>query len=225
MIDVYSWSTGNARKIYICLEEMGLEYRVHPVNIGKGDQFKPEFLKISPNNRIPAIIDRDGPGMRDYSLFETGAILIYLAEKTGKFRPADPGKWFDVIQWLMWQMGGIGPMFGQAGHFVRRKDEPGMAYALKRYTDEAKRLCGVLDRRLAQVEYVAGEDYSIADMAIYPWCQSPERRGLDLADFPNVSRWFAVMAAKPATIRADEIAEEVRQRWAAEHGSAAGVAQ
>lgn len=177
MIDVYSWSTFNARKIYIMLEETGLPYRIHPVNISTGEQFKPEFLAFSPNNKTPAIIDRDGPGGGDYSLFESGAILMYLADKTGRLLPADPAARSTVIQWLMFQMGDVGPMFGQAEHFVARRDKPGMAAALDHFVEDANRLMGVMDRRLAESEYLGGDAHSIADIATYPWCQRPERHG------------------------------------------------
>ena len=210
MIDVHSWATGNARKVYIMLEECGLPYRIHPVNISKGDQFKPEFLAISPNNRIPAIVDQDGPGGKPYSLFELGAILIYLATKTGKFLPTDPRGRFDTIQWVMWQMGGLGPMFGQAGHFVDREDKPGMARGRAMFVAEAERLMGVLEKRLSESAYVAGPDYSIADMMIYPWCQQPEKRGIRHEDYPAFKRWFDKVGARPATKKADDIAERVR---------------
>ncbi len=192
MIDLYTWSTPNGRKVSIMLEECGLEYAPHAIDIGKGDQFKPEFLKISPNNRIPAIIDRDN----GRSLFESGAILMYLAEKTGKFWPQDAdGRWL-TMQWLMWQMGGVGPMFGQVHHFV--KYNQGKApYAEERYLKEAHRLYGVLDRRLAEVEYLAGS-YSIADMATWPWVSRFEWQTVDLKAYPNVLRWYKAIAGRPA---------------------------
>ena len=210
MIDVYSWATGNARKIYIMLEETGLDYRVHPVNISIGDQFKPEFLAISPNNKIPAIIDRDGPGGAPYALCESGAILMYLADKTGRFLPADPRGRSLVIQWLMFQMGGVGPMFGQAGHFSSRKDQPGMAPALAHFTEESRRLMRVIDGRLAEKAYFAGVDFTIADMAIFPWCQGCGKRGLRADDYPNFKRWFDAIQERPAVVRADEIAANLR---------------
>lgn len=210
MIDVYSWATGNARKVYIMLEETGLDYEIHPVNIGAGDQFKPEFLAISPNNKIPAIVDNEGPGGRPYSVFETGAILMYLADKTGRFLPTDPRGRSTTIQWLMFQMGGVGPMFGQAGHFVRRKGEPGMGPAFERYVAEANRLMGVMDRRLAENEYFAGTDYTIADMAVYPWCQAPERRGVRHEEYPDFKRWFELIGTRAAVKKADDIAAQVR---------------
>jgi GST-like protein len=210
MIDVYAWSTVNARKIYIMLEETGLPYGIHPVNISKGEQFKPEFLAISPNNKTPAIIDRDGPGGGEYSVFESGAILMYLAGKTGRLLPAAPAARSTVIQWLMWQMGDFGPMLGQTEHFVPRRDQPGMAAALDHFVEDANRLMGVLDRRLAESEYLGGDAYSIADVATYPWCQNPEKRGVRHADYPSFKRWFDRVAARPAVARAGEIAAKIR---------------
>lgn len=199
MIDLYTWGTPNGRKVSIALEEMGLPYEVHPINIGKNEQFAPAFLKISPNNRIPAIVDRD----TGLCLFESGAILLYLAEKTGKFWPqAGEAKW-RTLEWLMWQMGGVGPMLGQAHHFM--KFNPGKSdYAEERYAIEAKRLYGVLDRRLEEVEYVAG-DYTVADMAIFPWIARHEWHRTDLNDFPSVKRWYKSIAARPAVQRGYDI--------------------
>jgi GSH-dependent disulfide-bond oxidoreductase len=193
MIDLYTWSTPNGRKVSIMLEECGLPYTAHAIDIGKGDQFKPEFLKISPNNRIPAIVDRD----TGLSLFESGAILMYLAEKTGKFWPKEsPEAHWLTMQWLMWQMGGVGPMYGQVHHFV--KYNKGKApYAEERYLKEAHRLYGVLDRRLAEAEYLAGA-YSIADMATWPWVSRFEWQTVDLNQYPNVLRWYKAIAARPA---------------------------
>ncbi len=195
MIDFYTWGTPNGRKVAIALEEMGLPYTVHTIDITKDEQFNPAFLKLSPNNRIPAIRDSD----TGLSLFESGAILLYLAEKTGTFMPqTGPEKWL-VIEWLMWQMGGVGPMFGQTHHFVAFN--PGKsAYAEERYLKEAKRLYGVLDRRLAEAEYVAG-DYSIADMAIWPWTASFRRQTVDLNEFANVKRWYNAIADRAAVQR------------------------
>ncbi|HRK19536.1 MAG TPA: glutathione S-transferase N-terminal domain-containing protein [Hyphomicrobiaceae bacterium] len=195
MIDLYTWSTPNGRKVSIMLEECGLEYAAHPVDINKDEQFKPDFLKISPNNRIPAIVDRD----TGIALFESGSILMYLAEKTGKFMPSDPaGKWA-VVQWLMWQMGGVGPMLGQVHHFV--KYNAGKApYAEERFSKEGRRLYGVLDKQLGSSEFVAG-DYSIADMAIWPWISRFEWQGIDLNAYPNVKRWYTTIAARPAVQR------------------------
>jgi GST-like protein len=206
MIDLYAWPTPNGFKISILLEETGLPYRVIPVDIGKGDQFKPDFLKISPNNKMPAIVDTDGPGGRPYPLFESGAILMYLAEKTGRFMPADVAGRYRVVEWLMFQMGGIGPMLGQAHHFRRYAPEP-IPYAVDRYTNEARRLYGVLDRRLGEVEYVAG-DYSIADMATFPWLRKPEGQGQNLDDFPNVKRWFAAINARPTVQKGLQLLKE-----------------
>jgi GST-like protein len=198
MIDLYTWSTPNGRKASIMLEECALPYRVHPINIGKDEQFKPEFLAIAPNNRIPAIVDQDGPGGKPLPLFESGAILIYLAEKTGgRFYPQKQR--YQVLQWLMWQMGGVGPMFGQAHHFMRaKKDE--IPYGSERYGNEAKRLYGVADRHLASHEYFAGE-YSIADIAIYPWTARHEWHRVDLAAYPNVKRWYDKVGSRPAVVK------------------------
>jgi GST-like protein len=199
MIELYTWSTPNGRKVSIALEEMGLPYTAHAVDISKDEQFKPDFLKISPNNRIPAIVDTDN----GQALFESGAILMYLADKTGKFMPADAkGRWA-CVQWLMWQMGGAGPMLGQVHHFV--KYNKGKApYAEERYLKEAHRLYGVLDRQLAQSEFVAG-DYSIADMAIWPWISRFEWQTIDLKQYPNVLRWYKAIAARPAVQRGYDI--------------------
>jgi GST-like protein len=195
MIDLYTWSTPNGRKVSIMLEECELDYAAHPVDITKDEQFKPDFLKISPNNRIPAIVDRDN----GRSLFESGAILMYLADKTGKFWPQDADGYWLTMQWLMWQMGGVGPMFGQAHHFLR--NAKGKApYAEERYVKEANRLYGVLDKRLGEAEYVAGE-YSIADMAIWPWVSRYEWHTVDLKAYPNVLRWYKAIAARPAVVK------------------------
>lgn len=192
MIDLYTWSTPNGRKVSIMLEEVGLPYRVHPIDITKDEQFAADFLKISPNNRIPAIIDQD----TGTSVFESGAILMYLADKTGKFWPQEgPAKW-QVMEWLMWQMGGAGPMLGQVHHFVKY-NKGKSAYAEERYSKEGRRLYGVLDRRLADNEYLAGE-YSIADMATWPWISRFEWQEVDLNEFPNVLRWYKAIAARPA---------------------------
>jgi GST-like protein len=201
MIDVYTWPTPNGHKVHIALEEMGLPYNVHGVDIGEGDQFKPEFLKISPNNRIPAIVDQDGPKGKPLALFESGAILIYLAEKTGKLLPAKGNERYRAITWLMFQMGGVGPMLGQAHHFRAYAPEQ-IPYAIDRYTNETKRLYGVLDRRLGEAEYLAGAEYGIADIATFPWLRYWERQGVVLSDYPNVQRWFGVIDARPAVQRA-----------------------
>ncbi len=199
MIDLYTWTTPNGRKVSIMLEETGLAYRVKPVNIGKGEQFAPDFLAISPNNRIPAIVDHDGPHGQPMPLFESGAILLYLAYKTGKFLPTDVTQQFQVIQWLMFQMGGVGPMFGQAHHFLRAAPEP-VPYAIERYTNEARRLYKVLDQQLQGRPYLAG-DYSIADIATYPWIARHEWHQVDLGDFPAVQQWFGRVGARPAVQR------------------------
>jgi GST-like protein len=195
VIDLYTWSTPNGRKVSIMLEEVGLPYEVHPIRIGEGDQFKPEFLKISPNNKIPAIVDRDN----GYAMFESGAILIYLAQKTGKLLPEDELKRMDVMQWLMFQMGGVGPMFGQTHHFHRFAKEK-IPYAIDRYVGETKRLYGVMDQRLGETAYLAGDDYSIADVATWPWVSRFEWHALEngLDDFVNVKRWYSEIAARPA---------------------------
>jgi len=200
MIDVYTWPTPNGHKVHIMLEELGLEYTVHPIDIGAGDQFAPEFLKISPNNKIPAIVDDDGPGGGRFSLAESGAILVYLAEKTGRLLPGDPGERFVVLQWLMFQMGHIGPMLGQAHHF-RGYAPVRISYGIERYTQEANRLYGVLDDRLAENEYVAGGSYSIADIAIFPWLRSHDKQGVDLSAYPHVKRWFEAVDKRPAVAR------------------------
>ena len=200
MIDLYTWGTPNGRKISIALEELEVPYEVHPIDIGKDEQFAPEFLKISPNNRIPAIVDRDGPGGRPLPLFESGAILIYLAEKTGRLLPAEPVARYAALQWLMWQMGGFGPMLGQVHHFLRFAPEE-VPYARKRYTNEARRLYGVLDKRLSEARWLAGDDYSIADIATWPWASRHGWQQIALADFPNVLRWFEEIAARPAVVR------------------------
>lgn len=204
-IELYTWNTPNGRKISVALEEMGLPYTVHPVNISKDEQFKPEFLKISPNNRIPAIVDPDGPGGRPISVFESGAILIYLANKTGKFMPADMREQVPVLEWLMWQMGGFGPMPGQVHHFLAVENEQDRRYGLERYSKETRRLYGVADRRLALVEFFAGP-VSIADFAILGWAWRHERHKVDLAEYPNVKRWYDTMMARPATKRGFEVA-------------------
>ncbi len=200
MIDLYTWPTPNGHKLHIMLEETGLDYTVIPIDIGAGDQFDPEFLKISPNNKMPAMVDRDGPGGAPYAMFESGAMLIYLAEKCGRFMPQETRARFDVIKWLMFQMGHIGPMLGQAHHFRAYAPEP-IPYAIERYTNEAARLYKVLDVRLGEAAYLAGDDYSIADIAVFPWLRSHERQGQDLADFTNVERRFETIAARPAVER------------------------
>ncbi len=199
-IDLYTWSTPNGYKVSIALEEMGLDYAVHPINITKDEQFAPDFLKVSPNNKIPAIVDPDGPGGQPYSLFESGAILIYLANKTGRFFPADPALRYRTLEWLMWQMGGFGPMLGQAHHFLRfaKEDVP---YGKQRYSAEARRLWGVLDKRLGEGPYLNGDDYSVADIATWPWAARHAWQGIALEDFPNAKRWYEAIEARPAVER------------------------
>ena len=204
-IELHTWNTPNGRKISVALEEMGLPYSVHTVNIGKNEQFKPEFLAISPNNRIPAIVDPEGPGGKPISVFESGAILIYLAEKTGKFLPTDTRRKVPVLEWLMWQMGGFGPMPGQVHHFLQVTDPADQRYGLERYSKETRRLYGVLDRRLAGRDYVADE-CSIADFAILGWAWRHERHKVDLAEFPNVKTWYERCMARPGTRKGFEVA-------------------
>ena len=210
MIEVYSWATPNGHKVHIMLEECGLPYRAHAVDIGAGDQFKPEFLAISPNNKIPAIVDPDGPDGQPISLFESGAILLYLAGKTGRFLPADTRGRYEVLEWLMFQMGGVGPMLGQAHHFRIYAPEK-VPYAIERYTNEARRLYGVMNRRLAKSPYIGGADYSIADIAIFPWLRSWQNQGIDWNDFPHLRRWFDEVAARPAVVRGVEVLTHLRK--------------
>jgi GST-like protein len=218
-IDLYYWPTPNGWKITIMLEECGLPYNLIPVNIGKGDQFKPEFLAISPNNRMPAIVDPEGPDGKSISVFESGAILQYLGRKTGQFYPADERGRVEVDQWLFWQMGGFGPMLGQTHHFRLYAPEK-IPYAVERYTNEANRLYGVLNKRLADRDFIAG-DYSIADMACIGWALGWERQGQDLKQFPNVAAWIERLKARPAVQRGLKVAEELRkppeQRTPEEH--------
>ena len=204
MIEVYSWATPNGHKVHIMLEECGLPYRVHAIDIGAGDQFKPDFLAISPNNKIPAIVDPDGPDGQPISLFESGAILLYLASKTGRFLPETTRGKFEALEWLMFQMGGVGPMLGQAHHFRIYAPEK-IAYAVDRYTNEAKRLYGVMDKRLAKAKYMAGAEYGIVDMAIFPWLRSWKNQGIDWADYPHLKGWFDEIAARPAVERGVEV--------------------
>jgi GST-like protein len=210
MIEVYSWATPNGHKVHIMLEECALPYGVHAVDIGAGDQFKPEFLAISPGNKIPAIVDTDGPDGKPISLFESGAILLYLAAKTGRFLSADVRGKYEVLQWLMYQMGGVGPMLGQAHHFRIYAPEK-IAYAIDRYTNEAKRLYGVLNRRLATSRYVGGAEYSIADIAIFPWLRNWKNQGIDWDDYPQLKGWFDEVAARPAVQRGVEVLADRRK--------------
>jgi GST-like protein len=208
MIELHYWTTPNGHKITMFLEEAGLEYKIVPVNIGKGEQFKPEFLAISPNNRIPALIDhKPKDGGKPIPVFESGAMLLYLAEKTGKFLSADTRKRYETLEWLFWQMGGLGPMSGQNNHFAHYAVEK-IPYAIKRYVDEVNRLYGVLNKKLAGRDFIAG-DYSIADMACYPWVVPYERQGQKLEDFPNLKRWFEAIKARPATVKVYELAKSI----------------
>ena len=198
MIQLYTWATPNGKKVSVMLEELELPYEVHPINIAKGDQLKPEYLAINPNNKIPAIIDSDGPDGKPLKLFESGAILMYLAEKTGKFLPQEMAKRYEVIQWLMFQMGGVGPMFGQANYFYRLEEK--VPFAVERYYKEAIRLYKVLEQTLGQRDYLAG-DYSIADIATYPWVGRHDGHNVKLEEFPNVKRWFETISQRPAVKR------------------------
>ena len=209
MLDLYVWPTPNAYKVSIMLEEIGRPYNVIAVDIQAGDQFKPDFLKISPNNKMPAIVDHDAPDGKPLAMFESGAILMYLAETSGRFMPKDLRPRYAVIQWLMFQMGGVGPMLGQAHHFRQYAPEK-LDYAINRYTNEAKRLYGVIDRRLGEAPYLAGE-YSIADMAVFPWLRSYERQGQKLEDFPNLKRWFHEIDARPAVKKGLELLADKRR--------------
>jgi GST-like protein len=211
MIEVWSWPTPNGHKVHIALEELGLPYTVIPVNIGSGDQFRPEFLAITPNHRIPAIVDPDGPNGKKIELFESGAILIYLAEKTGKLMPTDPHAHYICLQWLMWQMGGVGPMFGQYNHFANYAPE-NLPYAIERYSNEVMRLYRVLEKRLSQAEYLAGDEYSIADIATYPWTRNPDNRGVSVESLPNVKRWLETIGARPAVQRGVQVLADRRRQ-------------
>ncbi|MGO4765059.1 glutathione binding-like protein [Cupriavidus sp. 2KB_3] len=210
MIDVYTWATPNGHKVHIMLEECGLEYKVHPINIGAGDQFGEDFLKISPNNKIPAIVDPDGPDGKPISLFESGAILLYLAGKTGKFLPEDVRGKYEALQWLMFQMGGVGPMLGQAHHFRIYAPEK-IEYAVNRYTNEAKRLYGVIDKQFSQHPWLAGDSYSVADIATFPWLRSWQNQGVELDDYPHLKRWFNEIAERPAVKRGVEVLAKERK--------------
>ena len=212
MIDFYTWSTPNGIKVSVMLEEIGEPYKVIAVDIGAGAQFEPAFLEISPNNKIPAIVDHHGPDGKSHALFESGAILMYLAEKSGQLMPSDLDGRFVVIQWLMFQMGHIGPMLGQAHHFRAYAPEK-LPYAIDRYTNEARRLYGVLDKQLGAVRYLGGERYSIADIATFPWIRSHKRQGQDLNDFPNVKRWFDEIASRPAVQRGIEVLKDLRREF------------
>jgi len=210
MIDVYSWATPNGHKIHILLEELGLPYRVHAVDIGAGDQFKPDFLSISPNNKIPAIVDADGPDGKPISLFESGAILLYLAGKSGRFLGHTDREKFNTLQWLMFQMGGVGPMLGQAHHFRIYAPEK-IEYAVNRYTNEAKRLYGVIDKQLSQHHYLAGNEYTIADIATFPWIRSWKNQGIELSEYPHLKTWFDAIGERPAVKRGVEVLSSARR--------------
>jgi GSH-dependent disulfide-bond oxidoreductase len=210
MIDLYTWPTPNGHKIHIMLEETGLPYKVIPIDIGAGDQFKPEFLKISPNNKMPAMVDHDGPGGKPMALAESGAMLFYLASKTGKFLPDDIRERWQVMQWVMFQMGHIGPMLGQAHHFLQYAPEK-IEYAMNRYRNEANRLYGVVERRLKESRFVACGEYTIADMAIMPWMRFPERQGVEIEEYPHVKRWRDGIAARPAVQRGVQVLADRRR--------------
>ena len=214
MIDVYSWATPNGHKVHIMLEECGLrlnrDWRAIPVNIGTGDQFAPEFLRISPNNKIPALVDPHGPDGKPISVFESGAILVYLAAKTGKFMPRSDRAKFEVLQWLMFQMGGVGPMLGQNHHFRLYAPEK-IDYAINRYTNEAKRLYGVMDKQVSKTKFIAGNTYTIADMAIFPWLRNWQNQGIDWAEYPHLKHWFDTIAARPAVQRGVQVLADLRK--------------
>lgn len=215
MIDVYTWPTPNGHKVHIMLHETGLEHTIHPINIQQGDQFDSEFLKISPNNKMPAIIDRDGPGGKEIAIFESAAILIYLANKTGRFLPQEPHKYYDVMQWLMFQMASVGPMLGQAHHFnayaPERFEREKLQYGIDRYVNEGNRIYGVLNRHLEGLEWLAAGEYTIADMATMPWLRDPAKQGVDIANYPNVQRWRDKIWARPEVIAALETLAEHRR--------------
>ncbi len=214
MIDVFSWATPNGHKVHIMLEEcgyrLGRDWQAIPVNISTGDQFKPEFLAISPNNKIPALTDPNGPDGKPISLFESGAILMYLAAKTGKFLPRSDRKKFEVLQWLMFQMGGVGPMLGQTHHFRIYAPEK-IEYAVNRYTNETRRLYGVMDKQLASHKFIAGNQYTIADIAIFPWLRSWKNQGIDWADYPHLKAWFDGIAERPAVKRGVAVLSDLRK--------------
>jgi GST-like protein len=222
MFELWSWPTPNGQKVHIALEELGLEYNIIPVNIGAGDQFKPEFLKITPNHRIPAIVDSDGPDGKPFTLFESAAIMIYLSEKTGgRLIPKDPIGRYKCLEWMMFQMGGVGPMFGQWNHFGAYAPEK-IPYAIDRYTNESKRLTRVLNNRLAETRWLAGDEYSMADIITFPWLRTASQRSsrfdergyIDLGEFPSVKRWYDEIAARPAVERGLEVLTQVREQRA-----------
>jgi GST-like protein len=213
VIDVYTWTTGNSRKVPIFLEEAEVPYRLHMIDIRNGEQFRPEFVAICPNSKVPAIIDQEGPGGKPLSLFESGAILIYLADKYGKFIGSDAAGRYRAIEWVMFQMANVGPMFGQANHFLNKTPEK-IPYAINRYVKEAARLYKLLDKRLGEGEYLAG-DYSIADMATYVWLRNPSHQDQKLEDYPNIKRWFDAIHARPAVQRAHKKVEEAGKNYTA----------
>jgi GST-like protein len=209
-IEVFSWPTPNGHKVHIMLEECGLPYKAIPVNIGAGEQFKPEFLAISPNNKVPALVDPQGPDGKPISLFESGAILVYLAGKTGRFLPQGDRERYEVLQWLMFQMGGVGPMLGQAHHFRMYAPEK-IPYAIDRYSNEAKRLYNVIDKRLAQSPWLGGKEYSVADIATFPWLRSWQNQGITLSDHPHLERWFKTIEERPAVQRGVKVLADLRK--------------
>ncbi len=212
MIEVWTWPTPNGHKVHITLEELGLPYKVIPINIGKGEQFKPEFLAITPNHRIPAIVDPDGPGGKPFTLFESAAIMMYLSEKCGgALIPKDPVGRYRCLEWMMFQMGGVGPMFGQYNHFASYAVEK-IPYAIERYSNEVNRLHRVLDKRLSEAEWLAGTEYSMADIITFPWIRNPDRRRIDLAAYPNVKRWHDAVAARPAVQRGVQVLAENQRK-------------
>ncbi len=212
MIEVWTWPTPNGHKVHIALEELGLPYKVIPVNIGKGEQFRSEFLAVTPNHRIPAIVDHDGPGGKPLALFESAAIMIYLSEKTGgRLIPQDPMGRYKCLEWMMFQMGGVGPMFGQYNHFANYATEK-IPYAIERYSNEVARLHRVLNKRLAEVPWLAGDEYSMADIITFPWIRNPQRRGVRLEDYPNVKRWTDAIAARPAVQRGVAVLAEKQRK-------------
>jgi GSH-dependent disulfide-bond oxidoreductase len=221
MIDCYTWPTPNGHKVHIALEELGLPYAVKPVNIRTGEQFKAEFLKVSPNNKIPAIVDSDGPDGKPISVFESGAILIYLAGKTGKLLPKKDRDRYVALQWLMFQMGSIGPMMGQANHFRSNAAPERIEYAISRYSNEVKRLHGVMERRLSEAQWFAGSEYSMADISIFPWLRASERNGIDWKEFPKVKAWFDRINARLAVERALKVLAEVNTSPAGQYDAKA----
>ena len=200
MYDIYNWPTSNGRKINIAVEELEVEYKIHPIAIGKGDQFSAEFTELNPNQKIPAVIDQDGPDCQPYTMFESGAILMYLAEKHGKLIPTDMTKRYEVIQWLMFQMAGVGPNLGQTHHFRRAAPEK-VPYAIERFTNETRRLWGVMDKRLEDRDWLAADEFSIADIAVFPWAMRHEWQGISLDEFPNMKRWYKIVESRPGVKR------------------------